>query len=130
MTLIIIFSISFAGLVGILVYQTRRVKLGKVAMIYDDPFDWPELKNRFANWLLDFAREMVITGLRLYIRVIYFLKTQQEHSRRQFDLIKQKIGKFIEKEKKSGPVSDFLSTIGEYKEKIQEIKKEIEKEEK
>jgi len=131
MALIITFSVSLVLLVAILVYQTRQIKLGKVSAVIDDsPFDLPMLRNKVLTWLSDFSRHLVVTTLRIYIKITYFLKERKEASSRHLLEVRHKIAKFVERKKKSGPVSEFLETVGEYKAKIKEIKKEIEQEEK
>jgi hypothetical protein len=127
---VITFGVSLAAIIAILVYQTRQINLNKVAMVYDDPFDWPGLQNKITNWMADFSRGIIVSLLRLYIRAAYFVKEQRGHSRRQFEIVRQKIKRFLDRKKSGGPVSEFLATIGEYKEHIQKIKKEIEEEKK
>ncbi|OGI61408.1 hypothetical protein A2645_00055 [Candidatus Nomurabacteria bacterium RIFCSPHIGHO2_01_FULL_39_9] len=129
MAAIFTFGISLILVTAILIYQNRQIKLGRVQMITtDDPLDFFGFKNELSNWLSDLSRSFVTGILKVFIKISFFLKEQRESNKNRFQVVKEKINRFIEKEKSVGPVSDFLQTVGEYKAKIKKIKKEIEEE--
>jgi len=123
------FGASLVLMVGILAYQNRQIRLGKVDLLTaDDPFDLPVLRNIISNWLSQVSRQIFLDFLKTAIRIHLFVKKQKEHSREKINEVGKKIKTFFERKKKTGPVSEFLATISHYKTKIKEIKEEIEKE--
>ena len=128
---IITFGASLIVIIIILIYQNKQIKEGKIAPVVADSFlDWPSFQNKFRNWLSNFSRQIITIVLRISIKISFFLREGRGFRQKKWAIVKQKIAKFIERKKNTGPVSEFLETIGQYKAKIKQIKKEIEIEEK
>ena len=127
----ILFILFFTSLVGITIMIGRKLTILKNGnLVIEDkiPFEVPHLKKikhftianikKYEHWIL-------VEILRLYVRGTNFFKIQ--YQKIKVKIINRKKVNNVNGEKKE--ISKFLKIIGDYKQKIREIKHKIKKEE-
>ncbi len=125
----ILFILSLATLVGLVIAQTYLIQSGKVsALEYDPEIENPlsrtnvtTYKNSLYSWLEARTRKTVLYALKFSIKIGYFVKMKLDA------IVSGVHRKAAQHERKlreeASSEGSFLNTIGEYKEKITKKKR-------
>lgn len=120
----ILFILSLATLIGLVVYQTHLIRQGKVsALEYDPEVENPlsqtniaTYKNSLYSWLEARTRKTVLHALKLSIKVGYFVKIKLDAI---VSGVHRKAARHERKLREEESLEEsFLNVIGEYKNKI------------
>jgi hypothetical protein len=123
----ILFIISLATLVGLLISQKSLVRkgtatLGQVDAELENPLSESNLtlyKNTVSSWIEARTRKSVLYALRFSIKIGYFVKSKLDAI---VSGVHRKAAKhernLKQEERKEDTTGTFLNTIGEYKDKI------------
>jgi hypothetical protein len=122
----ILFILSLAAIVGVVTYQYVQINRGSIMLGKMDP----ELENPLSHhnlalyksstigWLEARTRKFVLYALKLSIKVGYFVKIKLDAIVSRVHRQAASHERKLIKEKREDSSESFLTTIGDYKEKI------------
>ena len=128
----ILFILSLATLVGLIVLQRFAIRNGTVAIESIDPevenplsaTNIASVKNAVYSWLEARTRKSVLYALRFSIKIGYFVKSKLDAIVSGVHRKAAKHERKLKQEETKDRTGVFLKTIGDYKEKITKAKKE------